>query len=533
MARIRRRLGSLLGPEGRVPQIDAGQTRQTNPGEPAKVILTKTGDAQYRIDVDVPSGLNEDGTLAEPVMSEVRDVSNAARDAAIQDATQKYGGLPQRVTTTESTLTTHSQRLNTQDQTLQEHGDKLEPVESGDDQAFNIRDRTGLVAFGVTEHGTVMLGDTEVQASEPVHRVMDQSGAIAFEVDAQGRTHVYDPATGGSGVGEWHAFLCVGQSNMAGSGMPYSPELDPPDPRILQYGYSGRALEPATVPLDSLDNGTGMSPATGFAREYLTQLPDHVGVLLIPAAKSATTFTDEPSTYTWRPGAASESRYDLYGQSVQQAQEALAAIGDAGQLKGILWHQGEGNTGMTTTEYAADLDNLIDHYRTDLNDPDLPFVVGQLTQERLYTTAARRLIDRAHYETPARVERTGFAPSEWGWASYDETHFGRTGALKLGKNMVDAYWQALANTPDAQLLPPHTVTTKRVSDTVTIAWVAPPSRVTGYQIRTRPITGGSWTTITRDFPMQLHETLTTAEPVEIEIRAVRDTETSTPVITQA
>src|SRR5699024_3003979 len=146
----------------------------------------------------------------------------------------------------------------------------------------------------------------------------------------------------------------------------------------------------------------------------------------------------------------------------QQTLAALDEIGATGKLKGVLWHQGEGNSYMSTTEYAEELDALITSYRTDLDEPDLPFMVGQMSQERIESHPVRWQVDRAHAATPARVLRTGFAPSEWGWASYDETHFGRTGALKMGKRFVDAYWQALGNTEASQLLPPVNVNTHRV-----------------------------------------------------------------------
>lgn len=372
---------------------------------------------------------------------------------------------------------------------------------------------------------------------ETVFRIIDQTGSVALAVDAQGRTHLYDAASGGGSgqrITEWHVFLAAGQSNMSGSGQPFSDALDPEDHRILQYGFNDRSLRPATPQLDMHTTFIkGMSPALPFARHYLQQMAPGIGVLLVPSARSGTAFTDAPDTPTWRPGAASAPEYDLYGLSVAHTLEALDAIGPTGRLKGILWHQGEGNGGMTTEEYVSDLDNLIAHYRDDLDDPDLPFVVGQLAQERMESLPGRRNVDRAHYETPARVVRTGFAPSEWGWASYDETHFGRTGVIGLGRNFVEAYWQAVANADGSQLLPPHSVTTKRVGDQVIVTWKAPTTRVTGYGLRTRPIGGSTWDTVQRESPMRLLETLQAAEPIEIELTAQQGAETSTVVLTQA
>lgn len=424
-----------------------------------------------------------------------------------------------------------------QQQQLDEHEQKTKPLDAGQHDSFRVRDQVGQVAFAVDSVGTSWIGDTQYRSSEAPFRIRDRTGRIALEVGPQGKTHIYDLAgQNHTSLNEWHVFLAVGQSNMSGAGTPYSDELDPEDPRILQYGNSIRTIRPATPQLDMSSNSParGISPALTFAREYLKHVPSHVGVLLIPAARSGTAFTSLPDTYTWRPGAASSPDFALYEQSVQQTREALDAIGDTGILKGVLWHQGEGNAGsMTTEEYATDLDNVITQYRHDFGNPDLPFMVGQMSQERMFTRPERQRTNRAHYETPARVLRTGFAPSDWGWASYDETHFGRNGVIELGKRYVAAYWQALANVENAQLLPPLHVTARRVADEVTVTWDAPTTRVTGYQIRTRPMEGTDWTIIPRESPMQLSETFTATETIEIEVTSHNATETSTVVLTSA
>ena len=62
MAGIKRRLGSVLGPTGLAPQLEAGTTTQAGPDTPAAFTITKTGEAKYRADVTIPRGLpGEDG----------------------------------------------------------------------------------------------------------------------------------------------------------------------------------------------------------------------------------------------------------------------------------------------------------------------------------------------------------------------------------------------------------------------------------------------------------------------------------------
>jgi len=251
-------------------------------------------------------------------------------------------------------------------------------------------------------------------------------------------------------VTEWHVFLAAGQSNMSGraivsaaNGGKYM------QTRIAQFGYTRRVLETATVPLDMHDTSSGLSPASVFARAYLKGQPEHVGVLIVPAAHGGTGFTTSTTTQTWTPGITTNPLYDLPGAAVAQVNAALAAVaasGAAGALKGILWHQGEDNSTMSTATYATNLDALIAYFRTQFGNLTLPFMVGQMTPEGIAATTGRINVDTAHQQTPARVRYTGFAPSRSGGTNPgDTTHMSQDGVDYLGRNYVDAYEQAKRN----------------------------------------------------------------------------------------
>jgi hypothetical protein len=189
---------------------------------------------------------------------------------------------------------------------------------------------------------------------------------------------------------------------------------DPADPRIFQYGAKVRTFRPATVPLDMHDTALGISPATTMAREYLKSQPANVGVLIIPAAHGGTAFTNAAGTLTWSVWAASAPGLDLPALAVAQTREGIAASGTAGydaRLKGVLWHQCESNSAMSTAAYSPKLDQLIAFFRTGLAAPELPFVVGRMTPEGIAATPGRANVDRSHVQTPGRVVYTGYAPS--------------------------------------------------------------------------------------------------------------------------
>jgi len=251
-------------------------------------------------------------------------------------------------------------------------------------------------------------------------------------------------------VTEWHVFLAVGQSNMSGRGIVSTAAGGKyMQVRIAQFGYTRRVLETATVPLDMHDTSSGLSPASVFANAYLKGQPDHVGVLLIPAAHGGTGFTTSTTTQTWTPGVTTNPLYDLPGQAVKQVQDALAAVaatGAAASLKGVLWHQGEDNSTMSTATYAANLDTLISYFRTQLGNLELPFLVGQMTPEGIAATTGRANIDLAHQQTPGRVKFTALAPSRAnGYNTGDTTHMSEDGVDYLGRSYLDALTAARRN----------------------------------------------------------------------------------------
>ena len=333
--------------------------------------------------------------------------------------------------------------------------ERTAPIQDSDGDGFAITDQEGRVAFSVESGGAVKIGDTSHEEHQPGYRVMDRDGRVAFEVTPDGKTHAYDFATGGGGddpagpVETLHVFVAAGQSNMQGSGLPVE---GPESPRVMQYGANRRTLEQAPLQLDHVPGeASGTGPATFFAHHYLATQPAHVGVLIIPAAMGGTKFTwgETSDGYTWTNGTAIDPEHGLYERSVAQTLEAVTAAEAAGYhviIKGVLWHQGEGNGGVATETYAGALDALISDYRTDLGDAYLPVMIGQMSPEGMEDQPAKYTVDTAHQDTPARTPRTGFAASTRdGHNVGDTTHFSTVGTSHLGDTYAAAYIEALGN----------------------------------------------------------------------------------------
>ena len=158
-----------------------------------------------------------------------------------------------------------------------------------------------------------------------------------------------------------HLYLLIGQSNMAGRGA-----VEAQDkvlhPRILTFTKESD-WAPATDPLHFDKPIAGVGLGSSFARVMAEANPDAT-VGLIPCAVGGTPLS------RWIKGG------DLYQQTLVRARLALKD----GSLKGILWHQGEGDSGNENlaSTYGERLAKMVNDLRADLGAGNIPFVAGKL-----------------------------------------------------------------------------------------------------------------------------------------------------------
>lgn len=158
-----------------------------------------------------------------------------------------------------------------------------------------------------------------------------------------------------------HLYLLMGQSNMAGRGVVEAQDKVA-HPRVLKFSKDKQWL-PATDPLhfDKSQVGVGLGKTFG---EVMADADPTTTVGLIPCAFGGTPIA------RWQKGA------DLYQNAVDRAKAAMKD----GTLKGVLWHQGETDSGTEkiATKYGELLTQLVTDLRTELDAGDIPFVAGQL-----------------------------------------------------------------------------------------------------------------------------------------------------------
>ncbi len=157
-------------------------------------------------------------------------------------------------------------------------------------------------------------------------------------------------------------FLLAGQSNMSGRGS--LNEVSPIIHKgILVFNKSGWV--PAREPLHSdKPEHAGIGPGMSFALELINRgCFDEVG--LLPCAFG------ESKLSRWMPGAT------LYENALECVR---AAVPERGILRGLLWHQGEGDSCSVedSESYGRRFREMISGMRSALGIADLPVIAGEL-----------------------------------------------------------------------------------------------------------------------------------------------------------
>jgi Carbohydrate esterase, sialic acid-specific acetylesterase len=227
-----------------------------------------------------------------------------------------------------------------------------------------------------------------------------------------------------------HIYILAGQSNMSGRAKVEEEDRQVPKNLFLldASGQWVRATHPfiqyTNVP-NTADSRVikaagknGLNIGLAFARKMLEANPDiAIGLVVNSQGGSA--------IETWKKGA-SKSNYD-------KTLERVNAVRETGQIKGVLWHQGEANQKLGE-KYLEPLAEVIGQFRKDLDSPKLPFVAGQLAP----LSKGKETIEafnRALLKLPERVPHTGVVRTED--LTGNDIHFNSAETRKLGQRYAE------------------------------------------------------------------------------------------------
>ena len=166
-------------------------------------------------------------------------------------------------------------------------------------------------------------------------------------------------------------YLVIGQSNMAGRAEIRAQDMTPLEKVYLFTGDTGTPWVRANNPLNRFStirkviSMQRLSPAYSFAKTMATSTKREIG--LVVNARGGT------SIVQWLPGT------HYYQEAIQRTKQAM----QYGTLKGIIWHQGESDSdSLRTSMYLGRLEILINAFREEFENPMLPLVAGQVSEDR-------------------------------------------------------------------------------------------------------------------------------------------------------
>lgn len=233
-------------------------------------------------------------------------------------------------------------------------------------------------------------------------------------------------------------YLLAGQSNMDGRGLvsKLSEEQQKPiDQAIIFYRNSKissdgwQPLEPGfSLPPKYRDKlpSTTFGLEIGFAQAMLKAQPN-TKLAIIKGSKGGTNLRAD-----WAPGDKSDKEsqgavYREFIKTIQSATSELTKRGDTYTVRGLLWHQGEGDKKLSVKGYARRLNELIDRIREDVGVADLPVVVGEV-----FDNGERDNVREATRDVAKASPTVGLVTCEGTKTSDPGTHFDAASQLLLG-----------------------------------------------------------------------------------------------------
>ncbi len=249
-------------------------------------------------------------------------------------------------------------------------------------------------------------------------------------------------SVGGLQVGD--LWVLAGQSNMEGVGDLV--DVTPPSANVGLLGLNGRwseAEEPLHWLVDSPDPVHSGDPESREKRSAEQHKTRKKGAGLgLPFAAQMVQLTGVPvgliatahggtSMAQWDPAKKGEGGKSLYGSMLKQV--ALAG----GKVKGVLWYQGESDANPKSAEvYPKAMADLIAAFRSDFDQPDLPFYFVQIGRVvRGGDPSAWNSVQDAQRRLAERVPNTAVV-SVIDLELDDGIHVGTQGLKRLGHRLA-------------------------------------------------------------------------------------------------
>lgn len=230
---------------------------------------------------------------------------------------------------------------------------------------------------------------------------------------------------------KFHLYVLAGQSNMAGRGIVENQESQHSG-RIVVLDKNGR-WKIAKDPIHFDKPEAGVGPGLAFAKEMLTTEDSDVIIGLIPTACGGSPIDVWQQGGYWK-----QTKSYPYDDAISRMKAAM----QIGELKGVLWHQGESDANEKLAySYQAKLVTLIEDFRSASGMPNLLFVAGELHEFNSLKNKQKdykKIINKELLAINSMLDNYEVvcvkSPKDIG----DKIHFDAKSQIKIGKQYAKA-----------------------------------------------------------------------------------------------
>jgi hypothetical protein len=268
----------------------------------------------------------------------------------------------------------------------------------------------------------------------------------------------------------FHIYLMVGQSNMEGSAQiePQDRETNPRVEVLQDENCSGISTSYgqwriASPPLIRCGGGFGLGPGDSFGKVMAENSPPEITIGLVGAAHGG-----QKIEYFLKNCAEYNACTPSYGSTPMDLNGGYAWLLDLariaqqrGVIKGIIFHQGESNTGDPA--WPGRVNQLVTDIRNDLGIGNVPFIAGELPYPGC--CASHNILIQ---QLPSLIPNAHVVTAE-GANVHDQYHWDSAGVREMGRRYADKMLALVDITleptpePDPEINPDNSTITVRMS----------------------------------------------------------------------
>lgn len=223
-------------------------------------------------------------------------------------------------------------------------------------------------------------------------------------------------------------FIMAGQSNMAGRGLVEAVDTIA-NSRIKTIDKDGKLI-PAREPLHFYEpTMAGLDCGKSFAEALLPNVPEDVTIVMIPTAVGGSSIIKwlEDSVHRGVP------LWTNFTEKVAMARKL-------GEIKGIIWHQGEADANAKGIPlYQGRLKLLFSRMRKSCHKKRLPILMGELGYFSKTVHEQFMTINRVMHEYAATDSQSAVVVTSDLEHKGDNLHFNSAGQRELGRRYAQLY----------------------------------------------------------------------------------------------